>query len=88
MATKKFKIGEYAIGGIIQVDIKGKTLQIKALDYYSQKEVMSGSIMTDEYDAYWKAKNYLNELTSSYHADKIMEYIKSKATLNNGSRYL
>lgn len=87
MATKQFKIGEYAVGGIIKVDITGKVISIKALDYYSKKEVMSGSIMTDERDAYWKIFNYLHELTSSYYADKIMEFIKSKANLNNASGY-
>lgn len=87
-ATKSFKIGEYAVGGIIKVELKGKMLSVKALDYNSKNEVMSGSIMTDEYDAYWKTMNYLNELTSSYYADKIMEFIKSKTTLNNASRYL
>lgn len=88
MATKKFKIGEYAVGGIIQVDIKGKVLSIKALDYNTKKEVVGGSIMSNDYDAYWKVSSYLHELTSSYHADKIMEYIKSKTTLNNESRFL
>ena len=88
MATKQFKIGEYAVGGIIKVDINGKLLQIKALDYNSKKEVSSGSVMVDETDAYWKVTNYLHELTSSYYADKIMQFIKSKTELNNYSRYL
>lgn len=88
MATKQFKIGEYAVGGIIKVDINGKVVSIKALDYYSKREVSSGSIMVDETDAYWKVTRYLNELTSSYYADKIMEFIKSKTKLNNDSGYL
>jgi hypothetical protein len=89
MSSKKsFKIGEYAVGGIIQVELKGKLLSVKALDYYSKNEVVSGSILTDEYDAYWKTMNYLNELTSSYYADKIMEFIKSKTELNNRSNFL
>jgi len=87
-ATKSFKIGEYAVGGIIKVDIKGKLLSIKALDYNSKREVQSGSILTDEYDAYWKTMNYLNELTSSYYADKIMDFVKSKTQLNNRSNFL
>ena len=87
-AKKSFKIGEYAVGGIIQVELKGKMLSVKALDYYSKNEVVSGSILTDEYDAYWKTMNYLNELTSSYYADKIMEFIKSKTQLNNRSNFL
>jgi hypothetical protein len=40
-AKKSFKIGEYAVGGIIQVELKGKLLSVKALDYYSKNEVVS-----------------------------------------------
>jgi len=87
-AKKSFKIGEYAVGGIIQVELKGKMLSVKALDYNSKREVQSGSILTDEYNAYWKTMNYLNELTSSYYADKIMKFIESKTELNNRSNFL
>jgi hypothetical protein len=83
MATKSFKIGEYAIGGIIKVDINGKVIQVKALDYYSKKEVMSGSVMSDEYDAKRKLNNFLHELTSSYYAGKVMEWIESKVEIRN-----
>ena len=86
--TKSFKIGEYAKGGIIKVDIVGKSLTIKALDYNSKKEVMSGSVMVDEFDARWKVLNYLNELTSSYYADKVMKYIESKVELHKGSGWI
>ena len=87
-AKKSFKIGDYAVGGIIQVELKGKMLSVKALDYNSKREVQSGSILTDEYNAYWKTMNYLNELTSSYYADKIMKFIESKTELNNRSNFL
>lgn len=86
-ATKQFKIGEYAIGGIIKVDISGKVLAIKALDWNSKKEVMSGSCVADEYDARWKVFNFLNELTSSYYADKIIQWIESKVELNKSGRW-
>ena len=83
MATKSFKIGEYAIGGIIKVDINGKVIQVKALDYYSKNEVMSGSVMSDEYDAKRKLDNFLHELTSSYYAGKVMKWIESKVEIRN-----
>lgn len=83
MATKQFKIGEYAVGGIIKVTIKGKLVQIEALDYFSKKQVSSGTCMSTDYDAFWKVKEYLNELTSSYYASKIMEWIESKIILCN-----
>jgi hypothetical protein len=88
MPTKSFKIGEYAIGGIIKVQINGKAIQVQALDYNSKKEVMSGSCMSDEYDARWKMLNFLNELTSSYYADKVLEWIESNVELHKGSGWI
>ena len=78
MAKKQFKIGECAVGGIIAVEITGKVIQIKALDYYSKKEVSSGSGMSDERNVQWKLDSYLNDLTTSYYASKIMDWIKTK----------
>lgn len=78
MATKSFKIGECAIGGIIKVDIKGKLILIKALDYYSKKEVSTGSGMTDDYNGESKVLRYLEDLTTPFYAEKVMKWIKSK----------
>jgi hypothetical protein len=78
MATKQFKIGEYAVGGIIKVDITGKVIQVKCLDWTSKKEVNSGTATTEDPDAYRKLWWYLGEVTSSYYADKVLEWIKSK----------
>lgn len=78
MATKTFKIGEYAKGGIIKVIITGKLIQIKALDYYSKEEVSSGSGMTDDYNGESKVLRYLEDLTTPFYADKVMKWIKSK----------
>jgi predicted 3-demethylubiquinone-9 3-methyltransferase (glyoxalase superfamily) len=81
MASKSFKIGESAIGGIIRVDITGKIIQVKALDYDTKKTVSSGTAMSTDTDIERKLDDYLNELTSYYHAEKIMEWIKSKIKL-------
>ena len=85
MATKQFKIGERAVGGIIKVDVTGKIIQIKCLEWFSKKEVQSGTATTDDPDAYRKVDVFLNEVTSSYHADKIMEWLKSKASFKKES---
>ena len=80
--TKQFKIGEYAIGGIIKVSkikVKDKHftdhVMIEALDY-NTKEVVISSRFFDWGDE--AMSNFLNELTSSYYADKILDYIKTK----------
>jgi hypothetical protein len=74
-AKKTFKIGEYAIGGIITVQITGKIVQIKALDWFTKKVVSSGSTTIDNWS---QISNYLNDLTSSYYADTIMNWIRLK----------
>jgi hypothetical protein len=37
-------------------------------------------VMTET--SYWGMKDFLNELTSSYYADKVMEYIEEKSNLS------
>ena len=83
MKTKQFKIGEYAVGGIIKVTIVGKIIKIEDLDYFSKKQVSSGTCLSTDYNAYWKVQNYLNDLTTSYYTSKIMDWIESKIILCN-----
>lgn len=82
MATKSFKIGEYAIGGIIKVNVDLTTITIQALDYYS-KEVVSECSYDISDESYWGMKDYLNELTSSYYAEKVMEYIEKTSNVKH-----
>lgn len=72
---KQFKIGEYAYGGIISVEVNGDKIIIDALDYQTKmpmpfsKDVFSVKDINDVDD-------YLNDLTTSYFADKILTEIK------------
>lgn len=81
MATKQFKIGEYAIGGIIKVVVTNTMITIQALDYNS-KSVVRSSVYPMTETSYWNMKDFLNELTSSYYADVVMEYIEEKSNLS------
>ena len=90
METKLFKIGECAIGGIIKVDISGKRIDIKCLQYVSKKEVggqWSKSFEADGSDSKFKLLMFLGDASTSYHADKIIEWVESKVTLNKGNRW-
>ena len=78
MATKSFRIGECAVGGIIKVDITGKVVEIKALDWNTKKAVSTGSAMSDYNNFERKVDEYLNDLTTSYYAGKVLDWIKSK----------
>lgn len=75
---KQFKIGEYAIGGIIAVEEKNDVVKIEALDYVSKNPVMSDVFNLNMRDSLNQIDNFLNELTTSYYADKILNYIKDK----------
>ena len=83
-ATKSFKIGEYAIGGIIRIDIKGKVIQIKALDYNTKEIVKQGTTTTEEYGVVSQIRDFLEELTSHYYAEKIMDWIEEKTNFKKG----
>ena len=91
MATKTFKIGEYAKGGVITVDIKGKVLTIigkdwdfstgsrKSSDQSNAKEFTRGTQDISEGNAYRKVYEFLSNLTTSYYAEEIIKWIESKA---------
>ncbi len=76
---KQFKIGEYAIGGIIAIEEKNDVVKIEALDYVSKNPVMSDVFNLNMRDSLNQIDHFLNELTTSYYADKILTYIKTKA---------
>ena len=80
-ATKSFKIGEYAVGGIIQVQLTGKTVIIKALDYNDKSLVEAGSTTTDTQGFENQIDEYLNKLTSHYYAEKIKTWITEKSDI-------
>jgi len=85
--TKQFKIGECAVGGIIKINTESKnnlhTITIAALDWYSKQELFSATFQSNHLQSIDdiienEIDNYLNELTTSYYADKIINYIKNK----------
>ena len=80
MAQKTFKIGEYAIGGIITVRIVDTIVGINALDWNTKRVVMNDTFqIRGVYGPdFQHVDNYLNELTTCYYAGKILDWIKSK----------
>lgn len=83
--TKTFKIGEYAKGGIIQVDIKNfkrdktQVVTLTCIDYFTKQKIdvhktefylgVSVGDIRDSFDI------LLNDWTSNYYAEKVQEYI-------------
>jgi len=96
MATKTFKIGEYCKGGVITAEVKNKTVTVIGKDWdFSQgtkrgsnqsnaKEFTRLEVEADNSEARRALLLYLNELTTSYHADKVIEWVESKVELSGG----
>jgi hypothetical protein len=88
MASKTFKLGEYAKGGVIsviatktKVTVIGKEWDTsegysKGSDQSNAKEFTRIEVDKNDIDAERKLNNFILDLTTSYYTDKIMEYIE------------
>jgi hypothetical protein len=82
MAKKQFKIGECAVGGIIAVECTDGKVSVHALDYNTKQPVlMKLSLSVNNTDDLHSIECYLWEITTSYHADKIIDWIKTAIKL-------
>jgi hypothetical protein len=72
--SKAFRIGEYAKGGIIRVDVNVPLVTIWALDFNTKQPVDRKDFIRQDLSA---MEEYLNELTSSFYAGKVMEWIQA-----------
>lgn len=94
MATRTWKIGEYARGGVITVETTKDTVTIIGKDWdfstgsnrgssqKNAKEFDRKVITVSDPESYKQALEYLQWLTTSYYADKIVEWIESHVKLN------
>lgn len=75
MKKKTFKIGEYAIGGIITVESLKGVVDVRALDWNTKEKVSENTFTIEDISG---MDEYLNELTSCYYTGKVLEWIKSQ----------
>jgi hypothetical protein len=69
---KTFKIGEYAIGGIVVVKTRPKNVyEVTCLDWYTKEQVQWRFVYGVE-----ELKDYLTEISTYYWADKITKHFK------------
>jgi hypothetical protein len=97
MATKTFKIGEYAKGGVItavatkdKITIIGKEWDYtkgsnRGSDQSNAKEFTRLEVKTNERNADRRLNEFLCDLTTAYYCDMIMDwvYTKTKITAEN-----
>jgi hypothetical protein len=76
MAQKLFKIGEYAAHGKWKVVVSpaGSVVTFIGIDYDTNKEVERKEFKNP---TYLEMYNFLTEVTTSYWADKLIEYVQS-----------
>ena len=95
MATKTFKIGEYARGGIITAETS-KTHAIviakewdyskgsrRSSDQSQAKELYRLEVALNDSEIVYKLSQWLCEESTSYYSDQIIEWIKSKTNLKS-----
>lgn len=99
MASKTFKIGEYCKGGIIQaistkeqVTIIGKDWDFSAgsnrgSNQSNAKEWTRCEVNPSYSDSEMKLFHFLHDLTTSYYADKIMEFVKKHTNFEHTFGY-
>jgi hypothetical protein len=99
-ATKTWKLGEVAQGGVITAEIigtslipNGKIITIigkewdfstgsrKSSNQSNAKEFTRGSVLANEQDAERKLYMFLSDLSTSYWADEIIKWIKTKVKI-------
>ena len=92
-ATKTFKIGEYCKGGIITAEVNGKVITIigkewdmskgtkRSSDQSGAKEFTRYSVSATDRESYRKLFMFISDLTTAYHTDKVIDWIKTKVTL-------
>jgi hypothetical protein len=79
---KTFKLGEYCVGGIIQVIISEDKNLVRIKNANMQKETIEIRQFRWELDSF-KLELYLNEITTSYYASKIRDWVTINAGVRN-----
>jgi len=99
MATKTWKLGEVCRGGVITVEANSKQVTVigkewdfskgsrRSSDQSNAKEFDRATVNTDSTYAYRTLDNFLNDLTTSYYAGQVMEWIESKVKLGKHSNW-
>ena len=73
--TKTWRIGECCAGGVIRAKSCGELVKLEIRDYYNDKIINYGAFgrIHERY-----ILQYLEEFTSPYYADKVLQWIKVK----------
>lgn len=95
MATKTWKLGEVCRGGVITIETTKTQVKVIAKEWDTSKGFSKNSdqskakewnrleVNLTENDAQGKVDWFLFDLTTTYYAGQILDWIKTKVELNN-----
>ena len=83
---KTFKIGEYVVGGIIEVEAGNNDITISFKDYFTKELVINKTFKINN-DCIKDIQFYIEENGTCYYADKVTQYIKDNVTLPEPSSW-
>lgn len=88
-ATKTFKIGEYAKGGIIKVIVNKGIINIQIINMFDTSDILESFSTTISMQHYIncdaierKLSDFLHDNTTSYYSGKIMNWLKDKTKIS------
>ena len=99
MATKTFKIGERAKGGVITAETTKNTVTLiaklwdtsagytKSSNQSNAKEMYRITVDVNDSKAHWKLFNWLAEESTAWWADEILKWVKTKVTFKEGTMW-
>ena len=77
--TKTFKIGEYAVGGIIRAQVKVRRgrlmIFLSCIGWYSKEVITSSEVQANMIHTNQVIEEYLNQMTTPYWADKVKQWV-------------
>ena len=85
--SKTWRIGEECVGGIIQAKVsegtylpQGTTVKILIKDWKT-KETLDSQVFGRIHES--RLESFLHDMTTSYHASNVMEWVKENAFTHN-----
>jgi hypothetical protein len=94
MATKTFKIGEYSRSGVITATTTNDSVIISCREWdfstgsrrssnqNNAKEIDRIEVLLVDQNAERKLTEFLNEDTTHYYSEQVMDWVRTKAKLN------
>lgn len=79
--NKRFNLGEFTLGGIIDITIFNNHIDIKAVNNITRNVIRTYVVTIYQENSYNTILKYLLQITSMFYANIIVDYIEQKTKL-------